>query len=283
MQKGLPATAGSKSLEGFIAPFDATVVTLLGDKTGRFKLGEFGLSKPKQLPDGTLLCNDVFGHIRRMAAENGMFYIRPTYGTVSRYGLIPTASSMDQIGILCKDPNEGFALLEQIAVADAKDGAMAGNTLPKEEPPRKRDISEEIQELVLTVLAYAEISNNISRYDGVKFGFRAAGCTGLESLYTKTRTEGLGLEAKLAAVTGCAVLSQEHYETIYVKAMKIRRLIKESVRFDKAEIVKVTPGSPLAVLCGLPSLTFSHKGEGIQLIANVSNEKALLSEWEAMQ
>ena len=293
MQKGLPATAGSKILEGFVSPFDATVVSRLNENTQRVKLAEFGLGDPGELPASAMLCNDVFGHVRCRAVEQGLCCIRPTYGTVSRFGLIPTASSMDQIGIVCKDPHEGFSLLSAIAGHDEKDGAMfAEKQYSYVKPDKKPEIADlSLQPLpysgvysqVLHILAYAEISANISRYDGIKFGFRAASYKNLDELYTKTRTEGFGLEAKLAAIMGCLILSQEYYSLYYEKAMKIRRLIKESLSFDKYDVIAMPCDSPLAVLAGLPSLAFPHKGSGVQLAADVKQEGLLLAAWEAMQ
>ncbi len=286
LQAGKPASAGSKMLENFIAPFDAEVVSRLAESAEPVKLGEFGLEPPGTLPDGTLLCNDVFGHVRVQAAKQGLCYIRPTYSTVSRYGLIPTACSMDQIGIVCKTPSEGFSLLAKIAGHDEKDGAMfPEKSYSYVKPDKKPVLSEEappyadLCEPVLRILAYAEISGNISRYDGVKFGYRTKDYKNLEELYTKTRTEALGIETKLAAVMGCLVLSQDHYTALYEKAMKIRRLIRESLRFDLYDVLVLPPESHLPVLAGLPSLTFGN----VQLAANVKNEGMLLTAWEAMQ
>jgi Asp-tRNA(Asn)/Glu-tRNA(Gln) amidotransferase A subunit family amidase len=264
---------------GFEAPFDATVVTRL--KANGVPIGESSDTSCK-------LGSDVFGVCRDLAVAEGLFYIRPTYGTVSRYGLVPTASSMDQIGVLCKDPAEGFALLEKIAGHDEKDGAMFSdkNYTYAKSPATVEEIEpvySDVYESVLRILAYSEISGNYSRYDGIKFGGRAREYKGLDELYTKTRTEGLMPTIKVASVIGCMVLSQEYYTRYYEKAMKIRRLIKESVRFDDYDVLMVSPESHLAVLAGLPSLTFSHKGEGVQLIAGAKNEGALLSAWEAMR
>jgi aspartyl-tRNA(Asn)/glutamyl-tRNA(Gln) amidotransferase subunit A len=237
MQEGKPATAGSKILENFIAPFDAEAVTRLNCETKRVKLSEFGLGDPGELPeDAPLLCNDVFGHVRRRAAAQGLCYIRPTYGAVSRYGLIQTAASMDQIGVVCKTPAEGFALLDKIAVGRANAPGSVTPHPPAADAARRGQAPlpyADIYEQVLTILACAEISANISRCDGVKFGRRAEGCGNPDELYKKTRTEGFGREAKLAAIIGCMVLSSDHYTRYYEKALKIRRLMKESVRFDE--------------------------------------------------
>jgi len=291
MQKDCLTTAGSKILENFKAPFDATVITRLTEDTERVKLAEFGMSDPGELPtDGMVLCNDVFGYVRSRAAQQGLCYIRPTYGTVSRFGLISTASSMDQIGVVCKDLTEGFTLLEKIIGHDDKDGVMFSdkhNVYTRRGEPCVRPTKGQIKDLplqnvyepVMQILAYAEISNNISRYDGIKFGFRASNYKGLDDLYIKTRTEAFGLEAKLAAIMGSLVLSQDYYVKYYEKAMKIRRLIKQSLRFDEYDILEVPVDSPLPQLTGLPSLTFGD----IQWVANVKNESVLLAMWEARQ
>jgi len=292
MQKGCLATAGSKILDNFIAPFDATVITRLSEKTERVRLAEFGIGDPGDLPGTPLLCNDVFGHVRSRAVKQGLCYLRPTYGTVSRFGLIHAASSMDQIGIVAKDPAEAFSLLSAIAGHDPNDGAM----FPEKNYTYKADKKElrwgdlqlidnyaDIYGQVITILGYAEISNNISRYDGIKFGFRAANYKSLDDLYLKTRTEGFGLEAKLVSIMGFLVLTQDYYTKYYEKALKIRRLIKESLRFDTYDVIAAQADSHLAVLAGLPSLTFNCEGSGVQLIADVKKENVLFSAWEAIK
>jgi aspartyl-tRNA(Asn)/glutamyl-tRNA(Gln) amidotransferase subunit A len=264
MRKGKPVTY-SKSLEGFIAPFDATAITRLKDPAEFYNLH-----------------NDVFGHVRTGAAKQGKCYIRPTYGTVSRYGLIPTVCSMDQIGIVCKDPAEGFAVLEQIAGYDEKDGAMfPEKSYSYTKADKAPIISREapayyVEQEVQCILMYAETMANLSRYDGIKFGYRTENYKGLEDLYIKTRTEAFGIEEKFATIMGAYVLSQENYERYYLKAMKIRRLIKQSLRFDEYDVLELPVASPLALLCGLPSLTFGD----VQLVANVKNENALWAAWE---
>jgi aspartyl-tRNA(Asn)/glutamyl-tRNA(Gln) amidotransferase subunit A len=285
MRKGVPATAGSRILEGFRAPFDAEIITRLGGELESVALGEFGLEPPPGDLPAPLLCNDIFGFVRMQAAKRGLCYIRPTYGAVSRYGLIPAACSMDQIGVLCGSPEEGFGILARIAGHDPKDGAM----LPQKSCAYARPESfggirkaeglpyAEVYAQVLRILAYAEISNNVSRYDGIKFGKRAAGFKGLNGLYLKTRTEYFGEEAKLALVMGSWALSSGQYAGVYEKAMKVRRLIKESLKFEGYDALEVAPGSPLAVLAGLPSLTFGGK----EYVAQTEN--ALLGAWEAVR
>ncbi|MDR1664878.1 MAG: hypothetical protein LBR83_08175, partial [Clostridiales bacterium] len=259
MKKGSLTTAGSKMLSRFAALFDAGVVErLMGsgvEISGKTKMKEFGMPDFFADPnDGALsgsaqavmnnaaaycLCNDLFGQYRREAAENRLCYLHPTYGTVSRYGLIPLAASMDQIGILCKNANDGFALLAKISGNDARDGAMfpekaysyekrgkkmrlrvPGNILRLADEGTREAVNDFAGKFeardesnlehfgvispVMYILTCAEISNNLSRYDGVKFGYRAPGAENLESLYVKTRTEAFGMEAKLAAMMGAA-------------------------------------------------------------------------------
>ncbi|MCL2057025.1 MAG: amidase family protein [Oscillospiraceae bacterium] len=291
MQKGKTASAGSKMLENFTAPIDAAVAVRLTVPAESIKLGAFGLQPPGKLPTGKLpedapvLCSDVFGHVRIQAAKQGLCYIRPTYGTVSRYGLIPSVCSMDQIGVVCKNPREGFALLEQVAGHDENDGAMFPEKSYSYKNTGKPVISREktpysdVYDAVLQILAYAEISGNLSRYDGIKYGFRAENCGTLSELYTKTRTEAFSTEEKFAVIMGCLVLSQGNYERYYEKAMKLRRLIKQSLSFDKYDVLAVPVGSPLAVLAGLPSITFGDT----ELVADVKNENALFAAWEGAQ
>jgi len=319
MQKGCVASAGSKMLENFIAPFDAEVVTRLR-AAGVENIEQVKSEKEFSIDGGKMseavaavaegradfaLCNDFWS----FNVTDDLYYIRPTYGTVSRYGLIPAVSSMDQVGIICKNPVEGFNLLSVIAGYDPKDGAMFpeksyeykpyegrlkigmfGNMADRDIPGNYDIIKMEIKypeisaNMVMWVLSRAEISNNINRYDGIKFGYRANDFKGLEDLYVKSRTEGLGLEAKLAAITGCFVLSEEYYEKYYDKAMKIRRLIKESLDFSQYDVLvfksHFVPGSALAPLAGLPSLSTPN---GLRLIADVKNENKLLAAWEAIK
>ncbi len=327
MQKGKPATAGSKMLENFIAPFDATVIARLDDeKMERLPLGEFGLSAPGRLPLGEgarpnenpafLLCSDIFGFVRAQAVKQGLCSIRPTYGTVSRYGLIPAACSMDQIGLVCQNPPEGFDLLARMAGHDEKDGAMfpeksyryasekenirwgahfsadGAESRAAEAFLQSKGVAEyekhtedclSVAGQVMNILAYAEIAGNLSRYDGIKFGHRAQNYRGLEALYTKSRTEGFGTETKLAILIGCMVLSQDYYKIYYEKAMKIRRLIRDALCFGSYDVLALPVGSPLAVLAGLPSLTFGDGLGGVQLVAPVKQEGVLLAAWRALQ
>jgi len=343
MQKDKRVTAGSKILENFISPLDATVVSRLAQGqyklAGKTSMDEFGVfpiaNKPNNIlgavsavKDGAVgyaLCNDLFGKYRKQAAENNCCYIHPTYGTVSRFGLIPVASSMDQIGIVCKNLSDGFALLSQISGNDPKDGAMfpdknfhyasvnkqvkigmPGSVIQKVDAASRNAIESfaekfqsvdieleyfDVYKQVMYILTCAEMSNNINRYDGVKFGYRSPSFKGVNDLYIKTRSEGFGFDVKLTAIMGAMVLSQNQYVPYYEKSLKVRRLIKESLRFDSYDVIilpcKISENPyenlslyALPALAGLPSISFNYNGQGIQLIANTKNENALLSAWE---
>jgi len=316
MQKGKPATSGSKMLENFISPIDATVVTRLEDAgvtiVERAEMDEFGIRGLFKTGDGSLscsdasqrtvqafaaieavannkadfaLCNDYTGAISQAAASKGVCYIHPTYGTVSRYGLIPCVPSMDQIGIVCRIPAEGFKALNMIAGYDQKDGAMLTDKLQTKEANRPKTEAKieaqvepkysEIYTQLMQILCCAELSNNISRYDGIKFGYRAKDYGSLKDLYAKTRTEAFGPECKLAAIIGAMVLSQENYTRYYDKAMRLRRLIKDSLEFNKFNVFySQTPNTPMIVLsrlCGLPSVTTPDG----TYVADVGREDAL--------
>ncbi|MCL2409633.1 MAG: amidase family protein [Oscillospiraceae bacterium] len=335
MQKGRPATAGSKMLANFISPLDATVVTRLKtlanteihSKSGTDEFGASALTlEPSDnLPaaveavkNGTAsiaICNDYTGSVRLAAAANGLSYIHPTYGTVSRFGLIPAASSMDQIGVVCNSLSDGFSALEAIAGANPKDGAMFPDERYSYQPGKSgikigvpahaaKDpaVSEFVKNFdsvefelkyfdvyshVMLILCFAELCHNINRYDGIKFGHRAENFQGLDGLYVKSRTEAFGFSAKLAAIMGAFVLSGENYTLYYDKAMRIRRLIKESLDFGKYDAIILPAHSEndpltrlaytaLPQLAGLPSVTVPFGG-GISLIADVKRENTLFS------
>ncbi|MCL2618248.1 MAG: amidase family protein [Defluviitaleaceae bacterium] len=329
MVKDRPATAGSKILENFVSPFSAGVVDKLAESgitiaDERASACEFGIPNlfekedaDVRIPADSAICNDIFGVYRKHAAQSGHCYIHPTYGTVSRFGLISLAASMDQAGVFCKDAREGFKLLSAIAGHDERDGAMFPQKSYSYAPSAGAvkiglpgfahglDFAGKLETTAVTlphfealkqvmyILFSGEFSNNVSRYDGIKFGFRAEGCRGVNDLYLKTRTQGFGAQTKLAAVTGSMVLSQEKYAPYYEQAMKIRRAVKDGLPFDKCDVIALpaTLGGThyddmalyaLPVLAGLPCLAFSAGGQGVQLIADIHNEQALLAAWEVL-
>jgi len=160
---------------------------------------------------------------------------------------------MDQIGILCKSPETGFEVLK--IIADEANEGKNETVLPRsttKQSPRVQPLSLPYLQ-VMQILCAAELGNNISRYDGIKFGYRAKEYNGLSELYTKSRTEAFGEDVKLAAIIGAMVLSQENYKRYYDKAMRLRRLIKESLRFDDYDVI-AADSAVLSRLCGFPSL-----------------------------
>lgn len=343
MVKGGLTTAGSKMLYNFISPLEATVAKKLKDAgmelVGKTTLDELAVpgitTQTSDILSGAVgavskgickiaLCNDVSGKIRRQAPGKGLYYIHPTYGTVSRFGLIPTVSSMDQIGIVCKNVDEGFEALATIAGRDENDVTtyaqdvysyapregrlkigIPSNVIKLADEKNRKSIYEfvrnnyteefelkyfDVFSQIMYILSSAEIGNNTSRYDGVKFGYRTGNYTDLNTLYTNTRAEGFELDLKLASIVGAFVLSKEYYETYYLKSMKIRRLIKEHADeifklYDAIALpLKLNDTDPyansalyaFATLCGLPSVSLPLGYEsGIQLVAQVNNENSL--------
>jgi len=196
---------------------------------------------------------------------------------------------MDQIGVVCKDPTVGFEALAIIEGNDPKDGMMLPDL--HYEPATDSDITiveddpeyKDIYTQVMRILCCAEFANNISRYDGIKYGHRAKDYNGLGDLYKKSRTEAFGADVKLATMLGAMVLSQENYSRYYDKAMRIRRLIKDSLEFDKYDAIISRASHPrpldiLARLCGLPALTTPE----FTLVANAGREDVLLAASKAV-
>lgn len=297
--KGYETKAGSHILDGFVPLFSAEAVERLQRAgyalRGKTHTGEFGLDIAGETSfhgvckraDGTLttaaaeavasgevkqaLCVDVNGAPRRGAALSGVDFLKPTYGTVSRYGIIPTACSGEQVGVCAADAAGIAEILSVIAGHDGKDGT----SLPAEayDYSTDRDVSgmkiavvkefyEAADDSVKAILdaavkklekggvlvetislpdgkAYAtawqimlsaETCNNISRYDGVKFGFRASDFRDIDELYVNTRTEGLGFAAKMNVLYGSHVLSKEMYQNCYDKSLRLRRLASETMK-----------------------------------------------------
>jgi len=321
--KGEKTTCGSKILSNFISPYDATVIRRLEDvdaiiigKTNmdEFAMGSsnensyFGLVKnPHDLtrvPGGSsggsavavsirmtmaALGSDTGGSIRQPASYCGVVGLKPTYGRVSRFGLVAFASSLEQIGPITRSVEDCARILEVIAGHDPLDSTSADVPVPKysmsltksilglkiglpEEyygrglsPDIKRQIDKCIDILeqqgaqlvkislphteyaiaAYYLLATAEASSNLARYDGIQYGYRAQSVPDLEQLYVNSRTEGFGEEVKRRIMLGTYVLSAGYYDAYYQKAQKVRTLIKQD--FDHAfEICDciVTPTAP---------------------------------------
>ena len=276
-----PTNAGSKMLENFTAPFAATVVEKLAENyeiACKAPVGEFAIDLVGEtcfagaadtaaaLKDDTvsaLVALDVNGAPRRIAAQQGLVFAKPTYGIVSRYGTVPVACSGECVGVMAKTVADCREVLSAIVGKDERDGTMHADEICKgalESAPVKKvallkmegaDSAEiaaakaemtangiEVTEIDAGVIAdanaawnmlmCAELCNNVSRYDGVKYGYRTKNYKNLDELYTNSRTEAFGLLLKTAILYGSDVLSTKNYMSKYDKAMRVRRVISEA-------------------------------------------------------
>ncbi|MEK6548736.1 MAG: Asp-tRNA(Asn)/Glu-tRNA(Gln) amidotransferase subunit GatA [Nitrospirota bacterium] len=321
--EGVKTTCGSRMLEGFVPPYDATVVSRLKAQgyflIGKTNLDEFAMGSSTEnsafgptrnpwnltcIPGGSSggsaaavaadLCvaalgSDTGGSIRQPAACCGVVGLKPTYGRVSRYGLVAFASSLDQIGPITKDVRDAALMLQVIAGHDPLDSTSADVPVPDYQKALKfnlrgmkvgvpmeffaegldpevelavrtaiiklQELKAEIRVISLPMTQYAvatyyliataEASSNLARYDGVKYGYRAAKEKGLLEMYMKTRQEGFGAEVKRRIMLGTYALSAGYYDAYYGKAQAVRTLIKRD--FDEAfkdVDVIVTPTMP---------------------------------------
>lgn len=294
LMKGVPATAGSRIMEGFKSLFSAEVVerlqkagyaisgtTCVGE-FGLDLLGEFSYNAPQEgqlsgaaaslVASGEVkaaLAVDMNGTPRRAAALADIAFLKPTYGTVSRYGLISCAASGEQIGVYAKDADGIAEIMGVIAGHDEKDGtslpderydytpapasgkrvAIASALAEKADDETKAKVAafadslraqgvsvEEIPadffELANTawqILMSAETCNNISRYDGVKFGYRSEEFRNIDELYINSRTEGFNFLTKAVILYGSDVLSKTRYKDCYDKSLRIRRIVSDAL------------------------------------------------------
>ncbi len=384
--KSYPTTASSKILENFISPFDATVTKKLKDNlipiTGKVNLDEFAMGSSTEnsafkitrnpwnlnkVPGGSsggsaaavaagestlALGSDTGGSIRLPASYCGLVGLKPTYGRVSRYGLIAFASSLDQIGPITKTVEDAALLLNVISGHDEKDSTSLNQPVPDFTKELKNDLKgvkigyikelcsegltedvsnavkkslevyksmgAEIVEISLPLIKYsiavyyivatAEASSNLARFDGVKYGYRAKDVENLYDMYVKTRAQGFGEEVKRRIMLGTYALSSGYYDAYYKKAQQVRRLVKNDFdkAFEKADIL-LSPTCPhtafdigskiedplsmyltdiatiTANLAGIPAMNIpvgldkDSMPIGIQLQANCLNEAKLLN------
>jgi len=321
--KGEKLTCGSHILENFISPYNATVVRQLEAEDaiiiGKTNMDEFAMgssnensyfgpaknpSDPGRVPGGSsggscvavaaemasaALGSDTGGSIRQPASFCGVVGLKPTYGRVSRFGLVAFASSLDQIGPISKTVEDAALLLEVISGHDKRDATSASEPVPEFSKAIRKDVvglkiglpkeyfaeglNTEVRasiqktidllkksDVVLIdvelhhtsyaiatyyVLANAEASSNLARYDGVRYGFRAEGVNDLEEMYVRSRSQGFGEEVKRRIMLGTYVLSAGYYEAYYQKAQKVRTLIKQDFEraFQKCDCL-LTPTAP---------------------------------------
>ena len=384
--KGVRTTCSSRMLENFVAPYDATVIEKINEQgminLGKLNMDEFAMGASTEysyfkktknpwnlntVPGGSsggsaaavaaqmvpwALGSDTGGSIRQPAAFCGVVGLKPTYGLVSRYGLVAFASSLDQIGPITKDVRDAAILLNVIAGHDEKDstsqniekkdytkalekdikGIKIG--VPKEyfgegiNPEVKEKLMQaieeykkmgaEVEEFSLDIAKYAlatyyivacaEASSNLGRFDGIRYGYRTKNFTNLKDIYKNSRSEGFGPEVKRRIILGTYVLSSGYYDAYYKKAQLVRTLVMKE--FEKAFAkydVLLTPTSPtvafeigtrsnnplemyLADICtvsvniaGLPGISIpcgvDSKGMpvGMQLIGNRFQEEKILN------
>lgn len=363
--KGVPATAGSKMLENFTPLFSAEAVERLEKAgygiSGKANVGEFGLDLMGETSyfgatevDGKLvsaaaalvkngdvqaaLSVDLNGAPRRAAAVSGLDFIKPTYGTVSRYGVIAAACSGEQIGVTAADAKAVKEILTVIAGHDTKDGT----SLPAEKydyadvelSGKKVALVKELYDLAgdavksnldkyaaslkalgvtvetvsldcvneaqtaWQILMSAETTNNLSRFDGVKYGYRTADYKNIDELYVKSRTEAFGFLTKATIIYGSDVLAKGKYEACYDKSLRIRRVIVNKLKeiFASYDAV-LTPACKEteykaydlidsfekvfeeSVFTAIPSITGmpAMVTKGVQLVADSYNDNVLLS------
>ncbi|MEW6297984.1 MAG: Asp-tRNA(Asn)/Glu-tRNA(Gln) amidotransferase subunit GatA [Thermodesulfobacteriota bacterium] len=385
LTKGVRSTAGSKMLDNFIPPYDATVIRQLKDAgaviIGKVNCDEFAMGSSNEnsaffpsrnpwdltrVPGGSsggsaaavaadqalaALGTDTGGSIREPASFCGVVGLKPTYGRVSRFGVVAFASSLDQVGPVTKDVQDCAIMLQAIAGHDPQDstsvnlpvpdyqatlthgvrGVRVG--IPKEyfiegmQPEVEAAVRQAVTVLselgarpvsislphteyaiaTYYIIATAEASSNLARYDGVKYGYRAAAAENLLEMYTRTRAQGFGNEVKRRIMLGTYVLSAGYYDAYYLKAQKVRTLIRQDFlnAFTACDVI-ATPVSPttafrlgektadpltmylsdiftIAVnLAGLPGLSvpcgFDNQGLpiGVQLIGKPFAEETLL-------
>lgn len=388
--KNLRSTAGSRMLENYVSPFDATVVTKLAEAgmvtLGKLNCDEFAMGSANEnsyfgavknpwdktaVPGGSsggsaaaiaarltpaTTGTDTGGSIRQPAAFCGVTGIKPTYSSVSRYGMIAFASSLDQGGPIAQTAEDCGLLLNAMVGFDEKDST----SLDRKPEDFNRDLNKSIQGLrigvpkeffgeglapdveqavraalveykklgatlvdislpktelsipVYYVIAPAEASSNLSRFDGVRYGHRAADYKDLNDMYRKSRTEGFGEEVKRRILVGAYVLSHGYYDAYYLQAQKIRRLIAQdfAAAFEKCDVI-MGPVAPTVAwdlgsksddpvanyladiftlstsLAGLPGMSIpcgfgqgdknAKRPVGLQLIGNYFDEARLLN------
>ena len=383
--EGVLTTCSSKILGNFIPQFSSEAVKRIEEAgavvIGKTNMDEFAMGSTTEtsaygptknpwntehVPGGSsggsaaaVAANECFcalgsetgGAIRQPASYCGVVGMKPTYGTVSRYGLIAYGSSLDQIGPLCKDVTDCATIMEVIASHDKKDSTsverkdtdftsalvddVAGMRIGIPRDYFGEGLDPQVKEAVLSAaevlkskgaiveefdlslveyaiptyytIAAAEASSNLERFDGVKYGFRAKDYDGLHSMYKKTRSEGFGPEVKRRIMLGSFVLSSGYYDAYYLKALRVKAMIKKAFdeAFAKYDVIlgPVAPttapklGSSLADpikmylgdiytisvnLAGLPGISVPCGKDdnglpiGVQLIGDCFNEKKLI-------
>lgn len=321
--KGIRTTCASKMLADYVPPYDAHVIECLKESgyvlLGKLNMDEFAMGSTTEnsamgvtknpcdttrVPGGSsggsaaavaaceaayTLGSDTGGSIRQPAAFCGVVGMKPTYGRVSRYGLVAFASSLDQIGPLTRDVRDNALVLSAIAGHDKRDATsveigvddylaglqsgVAGMRIGLPEEFFREGISADVKEAVLSaadtlatmgaelvqvkmpsldhalsayyVISSAEASSNLARFDGVRYGYRAADFTDMDELYQKSRSEGFGSEVKRRIMLGTFALSSGYYDAYYKKALQVRSLVRADfdAAFEKCDCI-LSPVAP---------------------------------------
>ncbi len=321
--KGTKTTCSSKMLENFVAPYNATVIEKINDEgiisLGKLNMDEFAMGASTEysafkktrnpwnlntVPGGSsggsaaavaanmvpwALGSDTGGSIRQPSSLCGVVGLKPTYGLVSRYGLVAFASSLDQIGPITKDVTDSAMLLNLITGHDEKDSTSVNiekkdytealkedvkglrigvpkeyfgegineevKTSVKEAIKKYEEMGAIVEECSLDIadeslavyyiIACAEASSNLGRFDGIRYGYRTKNFSSLKDIYRNSRSEGFGAEVKRRIILGTYVLSSGYYDAYYKKAQKVRTLIKKEFEklFEKYDVL-LTPTSP---------------------------------------
>lgn len=383
--KNILTTCASKILKNFVPPYDAFVVKRLKEEdaiiVGKTNLDEFAMGSSTEnsgfkvtrnpwnldrVPGGSSggsaaavaadlsymsLGSETGGSVRQPAALCGVVGIKPTYGRVSRYGLVAFGSSLDQVGTVTKDVKDAALLMQVIAGYDAQDSTSSQTPVPNYADgidngvkglrvgiPKEyfagglnADVAASVKEALKTyerlgakileislphteyavavyyIVANAEASSNLARYDGVRYGYRTSDSSGIVDMYSRTRAEAFGSEVKRRIMLGNYALSSGYYDAYYLKASKVRTLIKTDfdTAFEKVDCV-ICPTSPMpafkigerannplemylsdiytipANLAGIPGISlpcgFSKEGLpiGMQILARHFEEQKLL-------
>ncbi len=330
--RGMQTSCGSRILGPYHPPYNATAIERLRAAgavvIGKTNCDEFAMGSSNEnsafgpvknpwdtsrVPGGSsggsaaavaagivpvALGSDTGGSVRQPASLCGVIGVKPTYGRVSRYGLVAFGSSLDQIGVFAREAGDAASVLQVIAGRDKHDATTADVPVPNYPAALKgdvkgvrigvsrallgeglddevraavekaidayRDLGAEIVDVdlphakyaiaVYYIIATAEASSNLARYDGVRYGFRAEDAPALRDMYRKTRDEGFGPEVKRRIMLGTYVLSAGYYDAYYLKAQKVRSLIKQDFAraFEKCDAI-VTPTSPT------PAFLFGEK------------------------
>jgi aspartyl-tRNA(Asn)/glutamyl-tRNA(Gln) amidotransferase subunit A len=337
----LQTTCGSRILEGYVSPYEATVITRLRDAgavlVGKTNCDEFAMGSSNEhsawgpvlnpidrtrVPGGSsggsaasvaagivriALGSETGGSVRQPASYCGVVGVKPTYGRVSRYGLVAFASSLDQVGVFGTKVGDAAAVLEVVAGRDVRDATSADRPIdryrsagtadlrgivigkPREYFPTTldprmaklcddaldglrargaevRDVSLPHTDLAIPVyyiIAPAEASSNLARFDGVRYGFRAQ-ANGLREMYESTRTRGFGAEVTRRILLGTYVLSAGYYDAYYKKAQAVRTLIAQDFRevFSSGVHLLFTPTTPS------PAFEFGAKSDPYEMYLN---------------